>query len=92
MAECRGCGRSISLDCPYCPHCGKPCGMRTYTAATAAALAKPRKQESSALRFALIAAVGVFMVILWQLYAHFGDSSQVPVDQKTSQSAAAASP
>ncbi len=93
MAECRGCGRRISLDCPYCPHCGKPCGMRMYTAPPGeATLAKPRKQESDALRVGLMVAVGIFMVILWFLYAHFSEPGQAPVDQKATQTSAAAAP
>jgi hypothetical protein len=83
MIECRGCGKNISLDCPYCPHCGKPCGMRTYVATS-----KPKptqKIEKPAIKVALFAAVGLFTIILWQLFSRVNDASQTPADQKAAQ-------
>jgi len=85
MTECRGCGRHINIDCPYCPHCGKPCGMRTYVAPP-----KKHNMDKPAIKVALLASVGLFTIILWQLFSKVNDASQNPAEPQTSQSASSA--
>ena len=80
MTECRGCSRHISIDCPYCPHCGKPCGMRSYPAAP-----KKLSLDRPAVKMALLAAIGLFTIVLWQLFSRVSDASQNPTDQRAAQ-------
>jgi len=88
MIECRGCGRRIDISSPYCPHCGKPCGMRTYTSAPAAAARSRSQNDRPMIKVALIAAIGLFSIVLWQLVSRVNDASQNPAEQQSAQSTA----